>query len=346
MAKYEFQAEILEAGVNHVVPSYAPFCDTYLYLQESTEADWNALTREIGIYELGVLESTGAEIVYEADGDAEGEAKASESKKSVIDKIVAFIKAQWEKVKGAFDNLLKKIQEKAAKAKEKFSGNVVAKIKANLDKGRLKETDKDGVVKSFGKFAPYEGLDKLASMSAKELKGEQNTTDVDVSLDDLKKKYRGTEFDVERQWIASHVEDIVKYAFDFKFTKRSVLSSYNEVKKGFDEEIKKVKVGPVEIKQKTEHAKAQVKTLNKIASAAVQLYIERQSRALGLLTKVAVGTLGKSDAEKAVDKEKREKAKADKAAAKEAKKAEKTNESGDLTINYSSEIERLFDWNF
>lgn len=337
---YEFEKEILEASVVNVVPSYAPFCETYFYLQEATEKDYNQLMFDIGIQELGVLEATGSEIIYEAD-----EEKAA----SVKDKIIAFIKAQWEKVKGAFDKMLKAIQEKMAAAKAKFSGNVIAKIKKNLEAGRLKETDKDGAVRSFGKFAKYDGLDKIAALSASALKTEEATTDADVSVDELKKKYRGEEFDVDRQWIASNVDFIVKTALDFKFAKGSILKGYNDVKKGFDEEIKKVKVGPVEVKVKTDAAKAHVKTLNKIASAAVALYVERQSKALGLLTKVAVGTLAKSDTEKAVAKEEKDAKKAAKAAEKEAKKAEKKGEAKQeaaVMESYTSEIEKMFDWNF
>lgn len=341
---YQFEQEILEAGVNNVVPSYAPFCETYFYLQEATEADFNQLKFEIGIQELGVMEATGVELIYEQD---------EEKSQSVKDKIVAFIKAQWEKVKGAFDKMLKVIQEKIAKAKEKFTGKVISNIKKNLANGRLKETGKDGVVKSYGKFAKYDGLDKIANLSASSLKAEEATTDVDISLDELKKKYRGEEFEVNRDWIASNVDFIVKTALDFKFTKSSILKGYNDVKKGFDEEIKKVKVGPAEIKVKTDAAKAHVKTLNKIASAAVALYVERQAKALGLLTKVAVGTLAKSETEKAVAKDAKEAAKAKKAADKEAKKAEKNGEKKEETEqeaavmeSYTSEIERMFDWNF
>ena len=332
---YEFEKEILEANVVNVVPSYAPFCETYFYLQEATEKDYNQLMFDIGIQELGVLEATGSEIIYEAD-----EEKAA----SVKDKIIAFIKAQWEKVKGAFDKMLKAIQEKMAAAKAKFSGNVIAKIKKNLEAGRLKDKEK-----GFGKFAKYDGLDKIAALSASALKTEEATTDADVSIDELKKKYRGEEFDVDRQWIASNVDFIVKTALDFKFAKGSILKGYNDVKKGFDEEIKKVKVGPVEVKVKTDAAKAHVKTLNKIASAAVALYVERQSRALGLLTKVAVGTLAKSETEKAVAKEDKEAKKAAKAAEKEAKKAGKKEEAKQeaaVMESYTSEIEKMFDWNF
>ena len=236
-----------------------------------------------------------------------------------------------------------------AAAKAKFTGKTIANIKKNLEAGRLKETDKDGAVKSYGKFYSYEGLDKIAAMTASELKAEENTTDVDVKLEDLKKKYRGAEIDVDRKWISENVDKIVNLAFEFKFTKKSVVSAYNEVKKGFDAEIKTVKVGPADLKVKTEHARAAVKTLNKIASAATQLFIERQAKALGILTKVAVGTMGKSQAEKDVAKEDKEAKKAAKAAEKEEKKENKTEEVKESAIvgsSYTSEIEKLFDWNF
>lgn len=336
---YQFEQEILEAGVNNVVPSYAPFCETYFYLQEATEADFNQLKFEIGIQELGVMEATGVELIYEQD---------EEKSQSVKDKIVAFIKAQWEKVKGAFDKMLKAIQEKMAKAKDKFTSKVISNIKKNLANGRLKEKEK-----GFGKFANYDGLNNLMKMGKTALKNVEATTDLDVSLDKLKKDYRGDDFIVNREWITNNVDLIVNTALDFKFTKSSILKGYNDVKKEFDEMIKKVKVGPAEIKVKTEAAKNHVKTLNKIASAAVALYVERQARALKILTQIAVGTLAKSDSEKESVKAEKEAAKAKKAADKEAKKAEKNGEKKEeveqeaaVMESYTSEIERMFDWNF
>ena len=342
MAKYEFQAEIAEAGVINILPSYAPFCESYLYLQESTEADWNELARSIGIQELGVLEATGSEIVYEANEGEEG----TEAKQSVITKLVDFIKKQWEKVKGAFDDLLKKIQAKMAQAKEKFKGNTISKIKKKLNEGNVTRLYKDGSAKELGKFYDYKELDKVAGMSAKQLKAEENGTDVDTSVDDIKKKLRGNEATVDINWIRSNIDSIVNYAFDFKFTKKSVVVAYNDVKKGFDEEIKMVKVGPIDVKTKTERAKAGVKTLNKIASACVQLHIERQAKALGILTKVAVLTLGKSAEQKEAEKTEREQNKAERAAAKEAKGKEKVEESAIIAESYSTEVEKLFNWNF
>lgn len=335
MATYEFQAEINAAGIKNVVPSYAPFCESYYYLQESTEADWNALQREIGINELGILEATGTEVVYEANDD--------ETKK-VNSKIVQFIVDQWEKVKGLFQKLLENIQKKMSGAKEKFKGNTIAKIKTRLSEGNVTRLYKDGEAKVLGKFAPYTGLDKVAGFSTGELKAKADygESDIDAYL------RGGQDFDVKIDWVKKNIDTIVNYAFEFKFTKKSIVSAYNEAKKGYDQDIKDAKsAGGDNTKEKIEKIKEHVKKLNALSSACTKLFIERQTRALSILTKVAVLTLGKSAEQKEAERQEKAQNKADKA----AEKKEKVNASAEMegtpiVESYSTEVEKLFNWNF
>lgn len=335
---YQFEKEILEAGVNHdVIPSYAPFCETYLYLQEATERDYNQLMFDIGLSELGVLEATGVEVVYEQD---------EEKGQSFKDKVVKFVKERWEAVKAAFDKLLKTLQEKMANAKAKFTQKAIDKIKY-----RLKETDKDGVVKSYGKFYAYDKLDTVIKMNAGELAGDAEDETV-IDLEYL----RGDEVEVNKDWLLANFDKIINYSLEFKFTKGQILTPYNAVKKMFNAEIQDAK--KAKDKEEVDRIKTVVTNLNKYAAAVVHAYHERQRLALAILLKVSVNTLKKSDVEKQVAKEEKEAAKAKKEAekkgevkqpAKKGKKAVNASAEMDGTPvmeSYASEVEKMFDWNF
>ena len=102
MAKYVFEPEIASAGVNYVVPSYASIDEAYFYLQEATEENWNNFTRDLGLYELGVLESTGSEVVYEAGSEAAAKKAAG---------LGSVIKKALESFKGWIENVLQTIQK-------------------------------------------------------------------------------------------------------------------------------------------------------------------------------------------------------------------------------------------
>lgn len=343
MAKYVYEPEVVSAGVNNVVPSYATIDEAYFFLQEATENDWNMFTKDLGIYELGVLEATGSEVVYEADGDA------AEKKSNGL---IAFIKKRLEDFRGFIQGILQKLQAKINKAKEKLTNKVLAKVKNNLDAGRLNEINKDGTVKSFAKnYYTYKGgkydLDKFRAKDSSELSdslgGDTGHASYEISIDDFRGEKKES---VDREYIVNNYEDIVKSALDFQFTKKSIVGPYQDLKQTYDQMIKDVKSGKSEDINKI---KAKITLLNKNAAVVVKAFHERQGENLSLLLKIAVGTLGKSEAEKAVAKEDKEAKKAAKAAEKESKKAakeEEVKESAPVVESYTTEIEKLFDWNF
>ena len=190
---------------------------------------------------------------------------------------------------------------------------------------------------TYGTFYKYDNLNASMNMSSGDL---INDSEEEIEYD--REHLRGDKVTVDKAYVIRNFDYIVKTALDFKFTKGQIVKPYNEVKKVFNEEIKKAKSGNVD-KEELSSIKAKITNLNKIASAIVFAFYERQRLALGILTKVAVKTLGNS--KKAVEKQKAKVA--DKAAATEANaKEQSTEESAVVVESYTTEIEKLFDWNF
>ena len=79
----------LEAG--EIECKYEPGLEAALNMVAESESNYNKLMQAIGIHELNVLESTGAEMVYEA-GDI----------KSLAESVKKFFLNIWEKIKGLF----------------------------------------------------------------------------------------------------------------------------------------------------------------------------------------------------------------------------------------------------
>lgn len=309
---YTYTNEIANAGIKNVIPSYAPFSEAYFYLQEATENDWAELTRSIGLYELGVLEATGAEVVYEADDNSEAAPK---------NKIAKFFADAWARIKGLYDVAIKAIQEACNNAKEKFKNS----RSLRLDEAQFKEGTK------FGKYRDYSSLEYALSKTQK-----------DESFDGGEHQIvLGKEFDADAEFVKKNWSNLVDIAFEFKFTKAQIVKNYTDVKKAFDDAVKAAKSG--DNGEALKGAKAKVTNLNKYASQICKLYHERQRRALAIVAKAALLTMKKSEAEKAESKKAKEEKNSQEA--KTEQKPEKTNESAVLE-SYTSDIGKLFDWDF
>lgn len=321
MAKYVFEAETNAAGVNNVVPSYASFDEAFFYLQEATEQNYKELTFNLGLTELGVLESTGSTIVYE-EGTEETEKKGNA--------LVEFVKKALENFKGLVDNLLKSLQEKINQAKEKFNAKVLSTMKDRIAKGRLVKKGESIVFKK--EFYEYAGIESALA------NGKQN---VEHGVLDSMSSLKGNAVVADSEYVEKNIDTIVKIALDFQFSKKGILGPYNEIKKQYDEIIKAAKGNP---NADVSEAKTKVTRANKNGAMIVKAFHARQAQYLGLLTAVAVKTLGKSDDEKAVAKAEKEAKKAEKAEEKKAPEA--TKESAVVAESYTTEVEKLFDWNF
>jgi len=70
---------------------YEPGIEAAYHIVAESEANYNAIMQAVGIHELAVFESTGAEMIYEAS-DVKG----------FKEKVKQFIRNIWEKIKGLF----------------------------------------------------------------------------------------------------------------------------------------------------------------------------------------------------------------------------------------------------
>mgnify|MGYP000847703861 CR=1 FL=1 len=70
---------------------YEPGIEAAYHIVAESEANYNAIMQAVGIHELAVFESTGAEMIYEA-ADVKG----------FMEKVKQFIMNIWEKIKGLF----------------------------------------------------------------------------------------------------------------------------------------------------------------------------------------------------------------------------------------------------
>lgn len=334
---YVFEAEIANAGVaRDIIPSYAPMCEAYFYLQEATEKEWNNFKYNLGIYELGVLESTGAEIIYE-----EGSEEAPKNK------IAELFKSAWERIKGLFDAALKKISEVINGLKNKFSAKFKSALVKKLAMSAGKTEDGAQVQKVYYKFNDYTNINNV--------KVPNDTTEV-VDAEQIKKDAGVVEREVTLNWLNNGgIDTLIKYATDFKFVKGQIGSNYTTVKKELDQDLKGAKASNFSTKNDIDQIKKKITVANKYASVVLSLYHERQRAAIGILTKLAVKfAVGKDEsmegkakaAEKAAAKKEKEDAKAAKKAEKEAKKNGEAQKESAVMESYTSEIEKMFDWNF
>jgi len=325
---YIYEKEILEAGIVNVIPDYAPLSEAYFYLQEATENDWNALKREIGIYELGVLEATGSEIIYEENDEA---------KSSIKERFLKFVEGVWARIKGLFDRAMKTIDSFATSAKAKFNSAFKNHVVANL---KLMDDDKIKA-KVHATVHNYKGL---ANATVK-----KEDFDKDAFVNELK----GDSVEVTKTWLMSgnNLDTLIKGAVDFKFTKGQLGTSYKSAKQEVDKKLKEAKAS--KDNPNIDAAKTELSNINKSAAAIVSVFQARQREYAKTLASLAL-LAGK---QVAVDKKADRAAKAEqkKAEKEEAKKVEKKEEvqqnsaemeGTPIIESYSTEVEKLFNWNF
>lgn len=127
----EFKFRDVNADMSDI-PSYASCTEATILVAEANNALFDSLKKEIGLQELGVFESTGNFISYVIEeGEETGGEEPKEEKKSLIDKgkavvgkIIEFIKAAAAKVKGLFEQIMRKISELTARAAAAFGGKL------------------------------------------------------------------------------------------------------------------------------------------------------------------------------------------------------------------------------
>lgn len=138
-----YELEIENAAVDRSsIPEYASVSEAVIYTLEANEVNFNEMMKNIGLLELGYYEANGEMVEYttEAFGKKKEDAKeeksekdeAKEAKKAefkaklsatgekVKKAIISFLKTAWEKIKGLFETILRKINELVTAAIKKI----------------------------------------------------------------------------------------------------------------------------------------------------------------------------------------------------------------------------------
>ena len=195
-----------------VMPEFNTMLESAIFVGSLMEEAYADLMKEIGIDELAVYESTGAEILYEAEDGTETEAG-----KSFKDKAAGFFQKIWGSIKAMFEKAIKWFQEKMKVAR----ANKVDKLKKAWEAKKANIPDD----KTFGKArflkitSSSKSLDNLAKYFVNAAK-----TAVD-------KLASGEETDAAAAFKAARV-DVIGDASSPKEFKSVILKNYNVPEKG------------------------------------------------------------------------------------------------------------------
>lgn len=161
--------ELADVRPSNIIPDGClSFNEAAMYVCEGIENAYNDMMHSIGVHELAVFESTGNEIIYEAD-----------EKVSLGNKIVNFFKQVWSHIKALFEKAVNWVRDKVSHfnaaiseikvnraiksndKKDKISNKIAGKISAKLTPDvidAIPEGKKLGVSADYDRF-----LDKIGS---------------------------------------------------------------------------------------------------------------------------------------------------------------------------------------
>ena len=130
-----------DAKVTNVIPANVSIAEGALYVIENSEMEFNNIVKNIGLSELAYTEANGAVITNEA------------SVKEVVENIIAWLKKKWESVRELFDRAIGILNKKVNEFKNSMQEKALGKMKEKAAK--IKDTDKDGKKKIYGKTREY-----------------------------------------------------------------------------------------------------------------------------------------------------------------------------------------------
>lgn len=127
-------------SANFPMPQFNTMLETAIFVGSVMEEAYTDLMKEIGLNELAVYESTGAEILYEAEDGTETEAG-----KSFKEKGKEFLQKIWKPIKEMFEKAIAWFQEKLSIAR-KNQTNKLAKVWA-AKKDQIPDDKKFGKIR-------------------------------------------------------------------------------------------------------------------------------------------------------------------------------------------------------
>lgn len=253
MIVYENVEELKVEADMSVIPSFSlSFAESALYVAEAVEKDFNEMFKTIGVNELSIYESTGAEIVYEGT-----------NLETLKNTVINFLKEAWKKIKGLFENMLRKFDEWKKQAVQEL-GKITDTALDNIDekktfgkvhKFNLKDipdfganaTDvvNDAIVK-FGND-PENSTDIKADIEktlVSKISGEEAENLIEMKKK-LVEKYAGEVVTADLAFVKAHLQEMKDVVINGS-TKNDIKKQYATTKKFIDgriSEVKKMKTG-------------------------------------------------------------------------------------------------------
>lgn len=134
-----------ECNPVNVIPAYASINEMVYHVIESSEEDFNSIMMECGVIELNHLEETGMEMVYE-------EGKIG----SLVEKVKGAFEEMWKKVQGMFQRAIEFFETQS----KKFRDSVMKKINKAMVDSRINNIKKD---KDYGSTYDYQNIKDYSS---------------------------------------------------------------------------------------------------------------------------------------------------------------------------------------
>lgn len=239
----------------NIIPASATLAESGYYVLQSIEEDYNELMRDMALTELGVLESTGEELVYEG-------AILTEA----TDKVGSFVDSNYGKIKGMYEKFL---QDQQAKANKLNKGIPAAKAKKAVSANIGSIADKE-----YAKSYAYTNLETAKSGSdsnkiwaAVGYLASAASTVSEANVDEVKSKFasmigasspsvkdvkaaaisylRGADksFSITKSTVSSNLNEMWDCVFNFKKISSEVKGCLNKSKAAFTSLNKASKAG-------------------------------------------------------------------------------------------------------
>ena len=233
------------------IPSYASVGESVLYVMEANEINFNKLKTSIGLYELGVFESTGMVVDYV--NEAEGGAKLTELKA----KLIGFVTQAAAKIKGLFESILRKMDESATTAlnaiegKKALDAGTLKKAYAKVDPSKIKFKGGDYsklIELCQGKGALNHDVDAFinSAVGSRDLevaiKGIKSTLGGEITKAAVTKYLTGKVEDANGSSLKeSDLEQIAEFVSGWKSNNKGLKSVYKNAEKSLNDLIKNIK---------------------------------------------------------------------------------------------------------
>ena len=292
-----------------VIPSHTlTFCEDAVYVAEAIEEDYNRIFQEIGVNELAFYESTGCEIVYEA-----------EEKQGLIQKVVQFFKDLWAKIKAGFEAILLKFQSLSKEVRNQIPNITAQQVKScnltNFGKTHDFKIEGEGgtyllnakslldeIEEEFNKAIRTSSKNEDSKQKGRDIKDKlekqicKKISGFDVSnVSEMTKKIHeyllGSEIDATKDWVASNIGMLISIVKQGN-SKNVIKKNYQLFKAVIDNCIARLKTREDEMIGYIDSIVAVLKEMVKAAHAANNVVMDvakrRYSEYRNILLRVAV----------------------------------------------------------